>query len=107
MFKVENDMIWLTRGDTAEFRPIIEGYEAQEGDKVVFSMKKALNDDEPILKIETDLGENIVFTNESTNKLPSGSYVYDLRINTVDGNISTFVNGEILYLLGDVDNARD
>lgn len=107
MFKVENDTIWLTRGDTAEFRPIIEGYEAQEGDKVVFSMKKALNDDEPILKMEVEVGENITFTRDSTAKLPSGSYLYDLKINTVGGDTSTFVNGETLYLLGDVDNERD
>lgn len=82
-------------------------YEAQEGDKIIFSMKKALNDEEPTLRIETQLGENIVFTPQLTSKLPTGSYRYDLKIITVDGDVSTFVNQERFELLGDVDNERD
>ncbi len=107
MFKVENDKIWLTRGDSAEFRPIIQDYEAQEGDKIVFSMKKALSDAEPALRLEVNLGDNVEFTPELTAKLPCGTYLYDLEIQTVGGDHSTFVNAQRFYLLGDIDNERD
>lgn len=107
MFRIDNNRIWLTRGDSAEFRPIIQEYEAQEGDKIVFSMKKAVNDDEPALRIETDLGKNIEFLPELTKDLSSGSYIYDLKIVTAENQVSTFVNGERFDLLGEIDNERN
>ena len=112
MFKIDGKRIWLTRGDTAEFRPVITDYVSQEGDKVVFAMKRALNDAEPALRLEVNAGENIQFTHEDTIALPSGSYVYDLKLAQVDGTISTFVSSGRLDLIGEVDtdgedNQRD
>lgn len=104
MFRTENNKIWLTRGDTAEFRPIIENYEAQEGDKVVFALRKAIT---PVLKIEVNLGENIVFNNDATKDLPSGSYLYDLMISTTAGERLTFVNGERFELLRGIEDERN
>ena len=40
MFKIESQTIYLTRGDTAKFSPIIEDYEVQDGDLIVFTVKK-------------------------------------------------------------------
>lgn len=103
MFRIDGNKIWLTRGDTAEFRPVITDYESQEGDKVVFAMKRALNDAEPALRIEVDAGDGISFTHEDTANLPSGSYVYDLKLAQVDGSISTFVSSGRFELIGEVD----
>jgi len=105
MFRVENDKVWLTRGDSAEFRPIIQDYETQEGDKIIFALKRSYSDEAPVLTIETDLGKNIVFTPETTKDLRCGSYLYDLKIITVDGSVSTFVNAERFTLLEDIANA--
>lgn len=102
MFKIDKNDIYLTRGDTAEFRPVIENYEAAENDKVIFAMKKARNNMEPALKIEVAAGENIVFTHENTVSLTSGSYIYDLTLNQANGQISTFASGRF-NLLGEVD----
>jgi hypothetical protein len=96
----------LTRGDSAEFRPVIADYEAQEGDTIIFAMKKALNDAEPTLRIEVPVGDNIVFTPETTSNLTPGTYLYDLRIKTIAGDVSTFVNAKRFNLLGEIDNEK-
>lgn len=106
MFKIEENRIWLTRGDTAEFRPIIQDYEAQEGDEVIFAVKRTTNNDAPAIRLAIAAGENITFTNELTSDLPLGTYLYELKLNTVDGEISTFASGR-LTLLGDLDNGND
>lgn len=102
MFGIDGNKIWLTRGDTAEFRPVIEDYESQEGDKVVFAAKRAMNDAEPALRIEVDAGDNIAFAHSDTVNLPSGSYIYDLALRMANGSISTFASGRF-NLLGEVD----
>lgn len=102
MFKIDGNRIWLTRGDTAEFRPVIEDYESQEGDKVVFAAKRAMNDEAPALRIEVNAGENIAFTPELTTSLPSGSYVFDLILRMANGSVSTFASGR-MELMGEVD----
>ena len=103
MFKIENNQIWLTRGDTAEFRPIIEDYEIQEGDQVVFAVKRTTNNETPDIRIAIPAGDNIEFNNETTSTLSIGSYLYELKLETVDGDISTFASGRF-NLLGDLDN---
>ncbi len=106
MFKIEDNHIWLTRGDTAQFRPVIEEYEAQEGDQVVFAVKRAANNDVPAIRVAIAAGENIDFTNELTSTLPIGNYLYELKLETVDGDISTFASGRFT-LMGDLDNANN
>lgn len=94
MFKIDGNRIWLTRGDTAEFRPVIEDYESQEGDKVVFAAKRARNDEKPDIRLEVNAGENITFAHEDTVNLAPGSYVYDIKLAMANGNISTFASGK-------------
>ena len=70
-------------------------------------MKKSYGSAEPALRLEVNLGENIQFTRDTTSNLPSGSYIYDLKINTIGGDTSTFVNGERFDLLEDIDHGRN
>ena len=102
MFRIDGNKIWLTRGDNAEFRPVIEDYVSQEGDKVVFAAKRARNDEEPALRIEVDAGDNIAFSAENTSDLPSGSYIYDIALRMASGSVSTFASGRF-ELIGEVD----
>lgn len=106
MFKIEENKIWLTRGDTAEFKPIIEDYLVQEGDEVVFVVKRYPTTEPPVIRVAVAAGDNISLTNEMTSTLPLGTYLYELKLNTVDGNISTFASGRFT-LLGDLDNEND
>ncbi len=103
MLNIQNSNIYIVRGDSGDFRPVIQDYEAQEGDKVVFAAKKARNEDEPVIKIEVNAGENISFTPELLKDIKAGSYEYDLRLKTVDGKVSTFASGRLL-ITGEIDN---
>ena len=104
MFKIEQQNIYYTRGDTAKFYPILEDYVAQEGDTVSFTVKKTINDVEPGIKITIPAGDEVTLTHECALLLTPGSYLYDLKLETVDGEISTFVNCGRFYLLGELDN---
>ena len=104
MFKIDNNTIYLTRGDSAEFQPVVKDYEAKEGDKILFSATKAIGQD-PALQIEVDAGNAIAFAAEDTLSLTIGSYIYDLKL-VSDEEVSTFADGRFV-LLGDASNARD
>lgn len=106
MFKIENSKIWLTCGDTAEFRPVIENYTAQEGDIVTFTAKKVLSDQELAINKSVAAGEDIAFAAEDTSSLTPGTYLYDLRLETTDGGVSTFVSQGELYLVGAVNESN-
>ncbi len=104
MFKVENNAIYITRGDTAEFQPVVKDYEAKEGDKIIFSATKAMGQD-PALQIEVDAGNSIAFAAENTNSLSIGTYIYDLKL--VSGeDVSTFADGRFV-ILGDAANGKN
>ena len=105
MFKIDNNKIWLTCGDTAEFRPVIEDYTAQEGDTVSFVAKKTVSAEAAITK-SVAAGENISFAAEDTLSLTPGSYLYDLRLVTADGKVSTFVSQGQLYLVGAINESN-
>ena len=102
MFKVDGKKIWLTCGDTAEFRPVIEDYTAQDGDTVTFTAKKVLSDPELAINKSVAAGNGITFAAEDTVSLAPGSYIYDLRLETAGGDVSTFVSQGQLYLVGAV-----
>ena len=106
MFRVENNNIYLTRGDTAEFKPIIENYEVQEGDKVVFAAKRNHLATAADIRIEVDAGASIEFAHSTTSSLPLGTYLYEIKLTTVDGDISTFAIGRFI-LEGDIDNENN
>lgn len=103
MFRIDGTKMILTKGDTAEFRPIVEGYEAKEGDEIIFRVAK-LYTDEPVIEIVVAAGDNIEFTSEDTSNLPTGSYLYQTKLVNVDGKISTFATGTFM-LMGEI-NAR-
>ena len=100
MFRVDNNKIWLTCGDTAEFAPVIENYTVQEGDVVTFTAKKVLSDPELAINKSVAAGDSIAFAAEDTSSLTPGTYLYDLRLVTAEGEVSTFVSQGQLCLLG-------
>lgn len=100
MFRIDGSKIWLTQGDTAEFRPIIEEYTGQEGDMVYFRVAKIYSD-EPVIEKVVAAGENIAIAADDTSNLSIGSYLYQLKLMSVDGNISTFATGRFM-LEGDI-----
>ncbi len=106
MFRTDENKIYLTRGNTAQFRPVIEDYTATEEDKVVFAVKKTVLDSAPIIRKEVAAGENIALAADDTSSLTTGSYLYDITLITAEGDKSTFASG-VLILEGDLDNERN
>ena len=102
MFKIDAGKIYLTQGDTAEFKPIIEGYEAEEGDTVQFRVVKVWSQD-PVITKTIAAGANVEFAAEDTIDLPTGSYLYNIKVIGSNGNVSTFSSDRFVLLGGTKD----
>ena len=81
---------------TSLIRRAVENYDMiQEGDKVVFTMKKSKEDDDPIIqKTITEFEEGYVIVPilpEDTINLEKASYVYDIKLMRNDGNVDTLL----------------
>ena len=105
MFKIEDNQIWLTKGDTAEFRPVVEDYVAAETDKILFAVNRTYSDTTPVIRKEIAAGNNIEFEKADTADLKQGTYLFQIKLITED-SISTFSTGRF-NLLGDLDNGND
>ena len=95
MLKVTNSEIQLTRGDSAYFNIEISledgtKYLRQDGDKLIFTIKKSYNSDYEFLQKEIS-GLALEIVPEDTQELDYGSYWYDIQLNTADGATYTVV----------------
>lgn len=107
MLKIEpNGETYLTRGDTAFIKPIVEvedeeksgkftPYEFQENDRVIFRL--ALNSNSPVLvekDCNIDLENNkavLTIDPEDTQDLEPRVYFYCMELVTATGNHFTFI----------------
>lgn len=91
MWKVENNKITLTRGDTPSFQlslntvdesGTLTPYVPQTGDELIFAIKKRATDPEvsAVVEIPTDT-MMLIFTQETTQALQFGEYVYEISLN--------------------------
>jgi len=91
MYKVENDNVYITRGDSAVLNLSIEGYTAQEGDTLTFSVKKNCNDAQPVIQKSIDTTEmTITIDHEDTANLEFGDYFYDVQLRRDNGETVTY-----------------
>lgn len=96
MFLVENNNITITKGDSGSlliklFNPDGSEYIPNEGDEVIFSVKKRKESHFDI--VLTKKGCDISFNKEDTEKIPSGKYVYDVVIVRTSGERYTAIEG--------------
>ena len=90
---MENE-IKLIRGDTAFFNIEIvnevgEVYELQETDKLVFTVKASVYDEDVL--IQKDIRRNIIIDHDDTKNLSYGDYVYDVQLTKENGEVSTVI----------------
>lgn len=93
---MENNVIKLTRGDTAKLTVDIandegEVYVVAESDTLILSMKKKLSDTEPCLRKEIKGDNSFHIEPNDTKHLPFGLYVYDVRLITAKGETYTVI----------------
>lgn len=97
MFYTEDNNIIMTKGDSGVLCVRLANrdgseYIQNEGDRVIFSLKKRKDAHFPVL-LEKE-GTNIVFSKEDTEKIPSGTYVYDVVIVRSAGERYTAIWGD-------------
>lgn len=108
MVKVQGTNIYMTRGDTATINLSIkdnrkEEYELVEGDVVVFSVKREIEDKNYVLQ-KAFIDKQIVIEHEDTKNLDFGKYVYDIQVTFSDGKVSTIITPSELHLESEVHN---
>lgn len=84
MFSVDGSTITLSRGDTASFTVTATGYEFDEDDRALFTVKDATGEVimERVYELDTELGNGIFlvqFSNSDTDTLLPGVYNWDVR----------------------------
>lgn len=95
----ETGSIKLTRGDTLKFKvKAFDEYddpvELTENDKVVFTVKRKITDDLPVIQ---KTGAYVVVEHADTKDLPFGGYFYDIQV--------TFANNEKYTIVAPTEDA--
>ena len=101
MFYVDNDTIYLSRGDTASFTVTATGYTFAAADRAVLSIKSSAGKVvyEKYFRLDTSLGNGVFLVelkNEDTDDLPVGAYSWDVRyvINPAYDSSGRIVDGD-------------
>lgn len=108
-FKVRNNTIFLTRGDTFKAKITItypngKVYTPIEGDSVRFALKESVEDEECLIYREVPIDTMLLVINpEDTKELEFGSYVYDIQLTKANGDVDTFITASKFKLTAEVD----
>lgn len=94
--------IKMIRGDTARFEIEIlnqneEPYSLQEGDKLVFTVKKNVSTRCVALQKQIT-GETFTITHDDTKNMAYGEYVYDVQLTQANGDVTTVIPPSSFYL---------
>lgn len=107
-YSVKGTSITMTRGDTFAadimiYQPNGKPYELQEGDMILFTMKKSAKDLEPLVQKEVPISTmKLVLESEDTKNLEFGAYVYDVQLTKATGEVNTFITKSNLTLTEEV-----
>ena len=99
----KNKKISLVRGDTLRMQVEIlvddEIYTPVSGDKVRFAMKQSYASSKVLIDKTIPIDTLILKLDPSdTKKYAFGTYVYDIEITFSNGDVDTFIRGEIELL---------
>lgn len=98
--------IKIIRGDTSRFEVDIfnqnnEPYELQEGDKLVFTVKK--NVSTKCIALQKQItGATFTITHDDTKNMAYGKYVYDVQLTQANGDVTTVIPPSLFYLDAEV-----
>lgn len=110
MLKVSNNIIKITKGDSAMFNVAItyaDGtpYELKSGDTLKMTVRRTIGS-EVLLESESTTG-TITLTHEMTSNLIPGQCVYDIELKTSTGEVYTVIglrdnSTYNMYVIGEV-----
>ena len=105
MFDIDKaNNIKIIRGDSAEFdikaydKETHEEYVLQEGDSVIFTVKKGPKSANALIQKE---GPFVEIEPEDTEDLSYGTYMYDVQLTYADGYKDTFIQNKEFKVLGE------
>lgn len=108
-FKVRNNIIFLTRGDTFKAHLSINypdgtAYIPKEGDHVRFALKENIEDNECLILKEIPIDTMLLTINPSdTKQLEFGNYVYDIQLTKANGDVDTFITASKFKVTAEVE----
>ena len=82
MIHIDGYDIAVTRGDSMPLRIDLSGRDLPDGSRAVFTVKKSLRDEQPLVEKLCDASGEVVsllLTPQDTD-LPPGHYVWDVRL---------------------------
>lgn len=104
----QNNVIRLTRGDTARFSVTVKNditknpYDVLPTDTLIMTIKKSVRDSEPCVQKKI-VGSNVFhILPTDTSDLPFGRYVYDVQLTTNDSDVYTVVPPTVFELMKEV-----
>lgn len=87
MLKIENNKIYMVRGDDEVLQVALEGYEMASGDTLTLTVRELPSNESKVLLSSTSApGSNrIVIRHADTTEVPVGAYSADVQLLTADG----------------------
>lgn len=106
MLKVVQNIINLTRGDTAVFKLKIKNqdgtdYTISEDDQILFTVKESTRSADIVIQ-KTAINNLITIQAAETANLKYGTYYYDVELRRPNGFIATVIPPHILKLTEEV-----
>lgn len=107
MFIIDNDTNTMTivKKDTASFDVALDNYTLADGDRVIFTIAKEVEQETPIRQIVVEdflEGVATIFITSEDSNIEEGKYLYDIQINTADGRVDTIVGPAKFVVKGGV-----
>ena len=106
MFKVENNILYLVKNDTARFHFELSNHTIKPDDTLTFTVKKDFGIFAYISKT-VNANEDFILLPEDTAGMYPGTYWYDVQLNTADGGHYTVVPVSRLELVEEVTATGD
>lgn len=109
MFKVNGKTITMTRGDTVKIDVTMKDADGQtytpvEGEVIRFKAKRNWIDESAIIEKAIPIDTLILhIAPEDTHNLQFGTYVYDIQITHLNGDVDTFISKGTLIISEETD----
>lgn len=106
MLYINENTIELTRGDTAYLAVDIdhggEPYTVKSDDVLTLTVKKNVSDETPAFAKSATGSSTLHIEPADTAALGFGSYVYDVQLNSADGDVFTVIGVSSFVILPEV-----
>ena len=112
MVKIEDNNIYLTRGDTVTFDLELldeddEPYVMSSDEYIVFSLRRLYGKGKVLLTIQSDT-PSFSLSTDDTKDLTFGEYMYDVYLmNESDNSLNTFIADKKFYIGEEVHDFAD